>query len=201
MDNAYALPVEPTGIHLYNPQATTTSTILSSLEKKPQSASDSVEFDFSSAGKAIVLSEREIVEKLNELLAEKLPDGIESLSPEEVTPEATAERIVTGATSFFDVFARQNPELEGEELLSSFMDTIRSGIETGYGQAYETLDGLGAFEFEGVKEGIQKTKGLIEEKLQAFEAMKREQLGIVSEIADNTTASLLAEGGRQVAEQ
>ena len=160
---------------------------------------DKVDVGFKDLYKGLSISAQQIVDKLNEMLKAKLPDGLQSLQPEEVTPEATASRIVSGATAFFQVYAEQNPGLEGEELLASFMKTIRSGIQKGYEDAYGILKGLGAFEFEGVEDGIKKTMELVEEKLKAFEEMKRKELGLATP-SDDTYASpaqseILAQGG------
>ena len=129
-----------------------------------------------------------------------MPDGIQSLKPEDVTPEATAERIVKGATGFFDIFAKQNPELQGEELLKKFMDTIKSGIDQGYNEAYGTLKDLGAFEFDGVEGGINQTKDLIAKKLDEYEAQMRKTLGIdtAGQVAASTKEALLTQSGGTV---
>lgn len=58
------------------------------------------------------------------------------------------------------------------------MSEIRKGIDQGYSEAFSILEGLGAFNFEGVLEGVETTKQLIEEKLIAYEAQKREELGL-----------------------
>lgn len=140
--------------------------------------------------KGLSISAQKIVDKLNELLKAQLPDGIQSLKPEEVTPEATADRIVTGATGFFETFAKQNPDLSPEELISKFMSEVRKGVESGYGDAAKTLEELGAFEFDGVKDGIEKTKSLIEEKLKAFEAQKRQDLGLDPKVDADSVAAV-----------
>jgi len=77
------------------------------------------------------------------------------------------------------------------------METIRSGIQQGYDDAYGILEALGAFEFEGVKEGIEKTKALIEEKLQAYYEMMRQKLGLepAAQEESPTKTAVLAQGG------
>ena len=157
--------------------------IEASFSSQTTAVSDKVSVDFSDLYKGLSVAGQKIVDKINELIKAKVPDGLQSLRPEDVTPDATAEKIVLGATAFFSTYAKQHPELEGEDLLDAFMKEIRSGIEQGYGEAFDTLDGLGAFQFEGVKEGIQQTKTLIEEKLKAFEQFKREEMGITTEDA------------------
>lgn len=151
--------------------------------------------------KSLSVTAQEVVDKINTALKSSLPNGVQSLKPEEVTPEATADKIVQGATSFFDIFAKQNPDLQGEDLINKFMETIKGGIQTGYDQASQILDDAGAFQFDGVKGGIEKTKGLIEEKLKAWEAHKRKELGLdggldaSAETAALTKNSILAQAG------
>jgi len=165
-------------------------------------STDAMSVDFSSPYKGLALSAQQIVAKLNELLKAKLPNGIQSLGPEEFTPEATAERIVQGVTAFFGVFVKQHPELKGEELLNAFMERIRAGIQQGYDEAYTILEGLGAFEFEGVRAGVEKTKSLVEEKLKAYEQFKRQELGLIQEnIAPHTKDEVLAQGGARLVQQ
>jgi len=164
--------------------------------------SDQVNVGIDDLSKALSVKADKIISKLNELLKDKLPDGIQSLKPEDTTPEATSDRIVQGATAFFDLFAKQNPDLSGEDLLKKFMDTIRSGIQSGYDDATKTLQDLGAFDFDGVKAGIEKTKDLIEKKLQAFETQKRKDLGLdpqlAQDVAATTNTELLKQAGGSI---
>ena len=58
---------------------------------------------------------------------------------------------------------------------------------------------MGAFKFEGVREGIEKTKALIEEKLQAYEAFKGKELGLASaqaQTASGAKSELLAQSAK-----
>ncbi|MCB0323639.1 MAG: DUF5610 domain-containing protein [Bdellovibrionales bacterium] len=151
--------------------------------KKASSLGIPTQEDSSSVGmgqvyKSLTILADEIVAKLDELLRDELPEGIRSLAPEDHTPERTAERIVDGATALFGIFSKQNPNLEGEELITSFMTEIRSGIQLGYDQAASILGDLGAFEFDGVQAGIEETMRLVEEKLVAFENEYRKQNGL-----------------------
>jgi hypothetical protein len=164
---------------------------------------DQVNVGIDNLSKALSVKADKIISKLNELLKDKLPDGIQSLKPEDTTPEATSDRIVGGVTAFFDQFAKQNPDLSGEDLLKKFMDTVRSGIQSGYDDASQTLQDLGAFEFDGVKAGIDKTKDLIEKKLQAFETQKRKDLGLIDpqlaqDVAASTNSELLKQAGGSI---
>lgn len=171
------------------------------IEKTLAPKGDEKSVGINSLPKALTLSAKEILAKLNELLKGSLPGGIESLKPEEVTPEKTAERIVSGIAGMFGAYAKSNKDMDPEELISSFMAAARKGVEQGYGEAFSTLEGLGAFEFGGVKEGVEKTKILIEEKLKAFETSLRKQYGLetgedVAAAAEESVSSeLLASAG------
>ncbi len=169
----------------YNPQTSSDSLVLSSL------SDDAAVVDLKS-GTGIALTAQQIVDKINSLLAKQLPEGLASLSPEQTTPEATADFIVSNATALFSSYQKQNPDLEDEELVEQFMQELRSGIESGYSDAYDTLEGLGAFEFEGVREGVEQTRILIEEKLVKFEQELRKSLGItelgITEQQDDTAS-------------
>lgn len=151
---------------------------------------DPIEINFEDLYKSLSVTGQKIIDKLNELLKKDLPDGIQSLSPEETSAQATADRIVQGSTAFFDIFAKQNPNLEGEELLNKFMETIKGGIKQGYDDAVGILEDLGAFEFSGVKESIEETKNLIEAGLQKFESLKRQELGLEPLVKDQVSASV-----------
>ncbi|MCB0310711.1 MAG: DUF5610 domain-containing protein [Bdellovibrionales bacterium] len=156
--------------------------------------------------KALQIKAQKIVDRLNEILQGELPDGLQSLKPQDTTPEATADRIVQGATAFFDVYAKQHPELSDEDLVTNFMETIRTGIQSGYDEAFGILEEIGAFDFEGVKEGIETTKSLIDQKLVKFESLVREKLGlpqndIPDQISAPVTEQILKQGGVNLAER
>jgi hypothetical protein len=181
------------------PDASSNSVIIGSIGSYAQE--DKVSVSFQDLYKGLSITGKQIIDALNQQLGEFAPGGIQNLKPEDVTPEATADRIVTGATAFFDAYSKQHPNLEGEDLVNGFMNEIRKGIGQGYDDAVKILDGLGAFNFDGVKDGIEKTKSLIEEKLVAFENQKRKELGLAvketetSKTAETTKNEVLAQAG------
>lgn len=133
------------------------------------------------------VSAEEIVSKLNELLAKELPEGIESLNPQEYTPDATAQRITDSIAGLFPAFREQHADLSDEEAVEEFMRLASSGVQQGYDEAFEILDGLGAFQIDGVKETIEKTLSAIKDKLQNLEEKLRESLGLpVNNTEENT---------------
>lgn len=168
------------------------------IVEKTLSNRDAVDINFQDKYKTLNVTAQEIVKKLNEMLAAKLPDGIESLKQEDYTADATSTRIVQGATAFFGVYAEQHPELSQEEQLDKFMETIKSGIQKGYDEAFNTLKGLGAFDLDGIQGGVEQTKILIDQKLEAFYQAKRKELGLESkdtQVQEATSTEVLKQAG------
>lgn len=128
--------------------------------------------------KSLTAVAEEVLRKLEKVLGKDLPGGISSLVPEEHTPEKTSQRIVDGVTALLPVFAKQNPDLEGAELLNKFMETIRGGIDQGYTEAMGILGDIGALDFEGVESGIAETMRLVDEKLKAFGDNYLKKIGV-----------------------
>ena len=85
----------------------------------------------------------------------------------DVSPEATASRIASLSTAFFGQYQESHPELELEEALTSFVDIISGGIDKGFGEAREILDGLGVLGGD-IADNIDKTYELVQEGLAAF---------------------------------
>ncbi len=166
--------------------------------KLSESGKDSAKTgSFQELYQSLSLTAKEIVDKINEQLKTVLPDGVQSLTPEQVTPEATADRIVSGVTAFFDIYAKQNKNLQGSELVDSFIAEVTRGVNTGYGDAVKILEGVGAFKVDGVKDGIEKTRTLIDEKLAAFGELKKKELG-ANGAEEVTKKEILTQGGAGV---
>jgi len=83
------------------------------------------------------------------------------------SPEATAERIVTFSTQMFSSYKEQHPEMGEDELLASFVDIIGGGIEQGFGEAKDILEGLKVLDGD-IAINIDKTYDLVQEGLQSF---------------------------------
>jgi hypothetical protein len=81
--------------------------------------------------------------------------------------EATAERIVSFSTQFFGAYKEQHPEMSEEESLTAFVDIISGGIDQGFGEAKDILDGLQVLTGD-VATTVDKTYQLVQEGLQSF---------------------------------
>jgi hypothetical protein len=113
------------------------------------------------------------IDKINELLAPELGENSAQKALDsglDITPEATAERIASLSTAFFSAFKEQNPEDDESAVLEKFMDTIGNGIDKGFDEARNILEGLKVLEGE-IASNIDETYTLVQEKLSAFEAM------------------------------
>lgn len=127
---------------------------------------------------------QEAVEQLNEMLAPEF--GANAISQERLdaqggmeywTPENTADRIVAGTTAFFEGFQKQNPGLEGEELIDAFLEKIGGGIEKGFSEATNILEGFGVYE-GSIKENAEKTNELVKQGLADFKQAQMEAMGL-----------------------
>lgn len=116
---------------------------------------------------------RTAIEGINEALAPMLgPDAIQNAMGQDNSAEATAGRIVSMSTAFFEAYAARRPEDDPQTVLRDFMDVIRGGFEKGFGEAREILDGLGVFNGT-VETDVMKTRELV---LQGFDRFLQERL-------------------------
>lgn len=113
---------------------------------------------------------RSAIDSINEHLAPELgPNAIQAAMQQDNSPEATAERILSQSTAFFDAYARQHPNKDPEQLLNDFVEVIRGGFEKGYAEAVDILSGLGVME-EGspIAAEINKTFELVQQGYDDF---------------------------------
>ncbi|MEW8020957.1 MAG: DUF5610 domain-containing protein, partial [gamma proteobacterium symbiont of Phacoides pectinatus] len=113
-----------------------------------------------SGNQPLALLLRTAVEQLNEVLG---PNAIQDAydSGLDVSPEATAKRIVSMSTGFFASYQERNPEMSAEEAASSFVEIIRGAVEQGFAEAREVLSGLSALS-EEIANDIDTTYDLVQ---------------------------------------
>jgi hypothetical protein len=85
----------------------------------------------------------------------------------DVTPEATADRIVSFALGLRGIFSRQNSELSHDEMMVRFEYEIRRGISEGFGHARGVLGDLELLE-GSVQDNVATTWDLVQQKLEEF---------------------------------
>lgn len=116
---------------------------------------------------------RSAIEGINEALAPTLgADAIQNAMGQDDSAEATAGRIVSMSTAFFDAYAARRPEDDPETVLRDFMDVIRGGFEKGFGEARDILSGLGVFT-GAVEADVTKMRELV---LRGYERFMLERL-------------------------
>lgn len=113
---------------------------------------------------------RSAIDSINEHLAPELgPNAIQAAMQQDNSPEATAERILSQSTAFFDAYARQHPNKDPEQLLHDFVGIIRGGFEKGYAEAVDILSGLGVMdEGSSIAAEINKTFELVQQGYDNF---------------------------------
>ncbi len=123
---------------------------------------------------SMALLYRTAIDHINELLAPEFgPDALQAAMQQDNSAEATAGRILSAATGFFDAYAARYPDKDAETVLRDFVDLVRGGFEKGYGEAHEILKGLGVLgEGSEVAAGIQKTFDLVQKGFDDFLATK-----------------------------
>lgn len=115
---------------------------------------------------------RTAIDRINELLAPELgADAIQAKMGEDNSPEATAGRIVSLSTGFFDAYAAQHPGEDPGEVAKNFVDLIRGGFEKGFNEAKDILQGLKVFGGD-IESGIMKTYELVTKGYDDFLAGK-----------------------------
>lgn len=95
----------------------------------------------------------------------------------DVSPEATADRIVNMTTGLFGLFRRQHPDETLEQVVNKFVEVISSGIKQGFAEAKEILSGLRVLEGD-IETNIDRTFELTMNGLASF---AEELLGRTSE--------------------
>lgn len=130
----------------------------------------SLDVSISAGDHSMALLYRTAIDNINEQLAPEFgPNALQTAMQQDNSAEATAERIVSQSTAFFDSYARQHPNKDPEDMLRDFVGIIRGGFEKGYAEAANILDGLGVMgEGSPVAAEIGKTFELVQKGYDDF---------------------------------
>lgn len=138
----------------------------------------SLQVSVQAGNQSMALLYRTAIDSINEYLEPELgPDAIGQAMAQDNSAEATAGRILSQSTAFFDAYAAQHQGEDPEDVARNFVALIRGGFEQGFGEAEDILQGLGVLE-EGspIAAGIQKTYALVQKGYDDFLAQKLEAL-------------------------
>ena len=141
-------------------------------EANKQILQSSLQVSIKAGEKSQALLFRAAIDRINELLAPEMgPDAIQSAAGQDNSAEATAGRILSITTGFFDLYAAQRPKDDPDEVAKDFVKLIRGGFEKGFNEAKEILQGLEVFNGD-VESGVMKTFELVHQGLDDFLASK-----------------------------
>jgi len=130
----------------------------------------SMEASVSAGNEPLSLLYKVAIDNINEVLKPELgKDAIQAAydSGLDVTPEATADRIVSLSTAFFSQYQEQNQHLSTEDSVKSFVKVIGAGIDKGFAEAKEILQGLKVLDGD-IAGNIDVTYDLVQKGLQSF---------------------------------
>jgi len=128
------------------------------------------EASISAGDKPLALVLKTALEGVNKALQKTMGDNAIQKSYDagvDVTPKATADRIVSLSTAFFGKYQEKHPDMSQQEALKSFTDIISGGIDTGFSDARKILEGLGVLKGD-IAKNIDKTYSLVQEGLNSF---------------------------------
>ncbi|MBD1391382.1 DUF5610 domain-containing protein [Neiella sp. HB171785] len=129
-----------------------------------------LEVSVQSGNQPMALLYRTAIDAINEQLAPEFGDNAAQQALDEgidVSPEATAERIVAGSTKYFDAFLEVNTDLQGEEALNEYMSIIQGAVDKGFEEARDILDSLAVLEGD-IADNINLTYDFVQSGLQNF---------------------------------
>jgi len=131
----------------------------------------SMDVSLSAGNQPMVLLFKTAIEGVNKALEGQLgPNAIQHAYEDglDVSPQATADRIVQMSTAFFDRYQASHPDLSTEDALSSFTKVISGGIDKGFKDARDILEGLNVLKEGNIAGNIDATYDLVQKGLQAF---------------------------------
>lgn len=134
----------------------------------------SLQVSIQSGNDGLALLYRSAVEHLNVALQPEFgANAIQNAMGQDNSAEATAGRILSMSTGFFDAYAARYPNKDPETVARDFVSLIRGGFEKGYAEAKDILTSLNVLgEGSGVAAGIAKTYELVQKGFDDFLATK-----------------------------
>jgi hypothetical protein len=133
----------------------------------------SLEVSLSTQNEPLALLYKTAITNLNEALQPQFGENaIQNAAGQDNTPDGTAGRIVTLSTAFFESYKGQHSDEDPDTALKNFMDIVRGGMEKGFEEAREILDGLKVLQGD-IAGNIDKTYELVMKGYADFEASQK----------------------------
>lgn len=122
----------------------------------------SLNVSLSSQNDPLALVYKSAITGINEALQADFGDNaVQNAAAQDNSAEATASRIVSLSTGFFEAFKQQNPGMDNDAALEKFMSTISGGMEKGFTEARDILKGLNVLQGD-IAGNIDKTYALVQ---------------------------------------
>ena len=140
-----------------------------SLHNKPVFET-SVDVSVDIGNRSMKLLLRAAIEHVNQALSREFGRDVTdrpSSPSQDYSPQAVANRIVSLSTSFFDEYRDLYPKKDLDAALKSFVRVVGGGVDKGFDEAREILDGLGALKGD-VASNIDKTYEYVKSGLKSF---------------------------------
>ena len=130
----------------------------------------SLQVSLKSGNDGLALLYRSAVEHINNVLAPEFgPDAINNAMGQDNSAEATAGRILSMSTGFYEAYAARYPGKDPETVARDFVQLIRGGFEKGFAEAKDILGGLNVLgEGSSIAAGIAKTYELVQKGYDDF---------------------------------
>ncbi|MTV38103.1 DUF5610 domain-containing protein [Duganella radicis] len=110
---------------------------------------------------------------INEALKDDFGDNaIQNAASQDNTPEGTASRIVSLSTAFYEAYQQQHPGDDGTETLNNFINTLKKGVDQGFKEARDVLQGLKVLNGD-IASNIDKTYDLVQQGFSDFLAARQ----------------------------
>ncbi len=130
----------------------------------------SMNVSISSQNDPLALVYKSAITSINEALQADFGDNaVQNAASQDNSAEATANRIVSLSTGFFEAFKKQNPGMDNDAALEKFMGTISGGMEKGFSEARDILKGLNVLQGD-IAGNIDKTYELVQKGYADFVA-------------------------------
>jgi hypothetical protein len=130
----------------------------------------SLSVSIASGNEPLALIYKTAITSINEeLKAQFGEDAIQNAASQDNTPEATASRIVALSTAFYDTFRKQAVGKDEAQVLKTFLDTLRGGVDRGFKEARGILEALKVLDGD-IATNIDKTYALVQKGFADFEA-------------------------------
>lgn len=134
----------------------------------------SLQVSIQSGNNSMSLLYRSAIEQLNVTLEPDFgANAISNAMGQDNSAEATANRILSASTGFFEAYAKRYPDKDPEEVANDFVSLIRGGFEKGFNEAKDILTGLNVMgENSPIAADIAKTFELVQKGYDDFLATK-----------------------------